>query len=221
MAGVHGDRAVLDHRRSVRRRGARRVLRGLHRAGRSRSWRLAGERAVVCRRRGRGRRRRRAPCRPRARGVLVTDARPRERPAVRRRRSEPRGSRSGRAGTIRSDLEGATLVVTGPGVRPGCRGPLDGLASVVCRVVGRDGARRAHGRVRRTSRSRERTARRPSRRWSKPVCEPAGYDALACGNIGLSFPEAAREEHDALVVEASWLPARVRRSRSSRASRCC
>jgi UDP-N-acetylmuramoylalanine--D-glutamate ligase len=30
-----------------------------------------------------------------------------------------------------------------------------------------------------------------------------GYDALACGNIGLSFPEAAREERDVLVVEVS------------------
>jgi UDP-N-acetylmuramoylalanine--D-glutamate ligase len=31
----------------------------------------------------------------------------------------------------------------------------------------------------------------------------AGLDAVACGNIGRSFPAAAREEHDALVVEAS------------------
>jgi UDP-N-acetylmuramoylalanine--D-glutamate ligase len=30
-----------------------------------------------------------------------------------------------------------------------------------------------------------------------------GVDAVACGNIGRSFPEAAREEHDALVVEVS------------------
>ena len=30
-----------------------------------------------------------------------------------------------------------------------------------------------------------------------------GRDALACGNIGLSFPEAAREDRDVLVVEVS------------------
>jgi UDP-N-acetylmuramoylalanine--D-glutamate ligase len=31
----------------------------------------------------------------------------------------------------------------------------------------------------------------------------AGLDAVACGNIGRSFPSAAREPHDALVVEVS------------------
>jgi UDP-N-acetylmuramoylalanine--D-glutamate ligase len=31
----------------------------------------------------------------------------------------------------------------------------------------------------------------------------AGIDAVACGNIGRSFPEAAREHHDMLVVEVS------------------
>jgi UDP-N-acetylmuramoylalanine--D-glutamate ligase len=31
----------------------------------------------------------------------------------------------------------------------------------------------------------------------------SGVDAVACGNIGRSFPEAAREEHELLVVEAS------------------
>ena len=31
----------------------------------------------------------------------------------------------------------------------------------------------------------------------------AGLDAVACGNIGLPFPTAAREPHDALVVEVS------------------
>jgi UDP-N-acetylmuramoylalanine--D-glutamate ligase len=31
----------------------------------------------------------------------------------------------------------------------------------------------------------------------------AGIDAVACGNIGRSFPELAREDHDLLVVEAS------------------
>ena len=30
-----------------------------------------------------------------------------------------------------------------------------------------------------------------------------GLDAIACGNIGHPFPLAAREGHDALVVEAS------------------
>ena len=48
VAGVHRDRAVLDHRRAVRRRRARRVLRRLHRPRRSRlSGRFAGERVVV------------------------------------------------------------------------------------------------------------------------------------------------------------------------------
>src|SRR4029453_9632640 len=30
-----------------------------------------------------------------------------------------------------------------------------------------------------------------------------GRDAVACGNIGRSFPEVARERHDVLVVEVS------------------
>jgi UDP-N-acetylmuramoylalanine--D-glutamate ligase len=40
----------------------------------------------------------------------------------------------------------------------------------------------------------------------------AGLDAVACGNIGLPFPTAAREPHDALVVEVSSFQLATQRS---------
>jgi len=39
-----------------------------------------------------------------------------------------------------------------------------------------------------------------------------GHDALACGNIGLSFPEAAREDRDVLIVEVSSFQLAVQES---------
>jgi UDP-N-acetylmuramoylalanine--D-glutamate ligase len=45
-----------------------------------------------------------------------------------------------------------------------------------------------------------------------------GVDAVACGNIGRSFPQAAREPHDLLVVEASSFQLALQRSFRPRAS---
>jgi UDP-N-acetylmuramoylalanine--D-glutamate ligase len=45
-----------------------------------------------------------------------------------------------------------------------------------------------------------------------------GVDAVACGNIGRSFPQAAREPHDLLVVEASSFQLARQRSFHPRAS---
>jgi UDP-N-acetylmuramoylalanine--D-glutamate ligase len=100
-----------------------------------------------------------------------------------------------------SDLDGATLVVVSPGVPPdadvvrwaGERGlPVWGeleLGSRLARapliaVTGTNGKTTVTGMV---------TA----------CLRAGGIDAVACGNIGRSFPEAARERHDVLVVEAS------------------
>ena len=44
------------------------------------------------------------------------------------------------------------------------------------------------------------------------ILRAAGLDAVACGNIGYPFPTAAREEHDALVVEASSFQLRTQAS---------
>ena len=46
----------------------------------------------------------------------------------------------------------------------------------------------------------------------------AGMDAVACGNIGRSFAEAARETHDLLVVEASSFQLEVQESFHPRVS---
>jgi len=45
-----------------------------------------------------------------------------------------------------------------------------------------------------------------------------GVDAVACGNIGHPFPQAAREEHDVLVVECSSFQLRMQRTFHPRVS---
>ena len=104
-------------------------------------------------------------------------------------------------GHERSHLEGATLVVTGPGVPE--RAPILGwararglpvwgemeLGARVCdtpylAVTGTNGKTTTTGMI-------------------ASCLRAAGLDAIACGNIGLPFPTAAREGHDALVVECS------------------
>ncbi|HEX5938059.1 MAG TPA: UDP-N-acetylmuramoyl-L-alanine--D-glutamate ligase [Actinomycetota bacterium] len=99
------------------------------------------------------------------------------------------------------DLDGVDLVVVGPGVPP---------AADVIRWAGERGvliwgemelgARLAHvpyvaitgtnGKTTVTS-------------MVEACLRVAGVDAVACGNIGRSFPEAAREDREALVVEVS------------------
>jgi UDP-N-acetylmuramoylalanine--D-glutamate ligase len=100
-----------------------------------------------------------------------------------------------------SHLDGATLIVTSPGVAPdapilrwgrerGLRvwGEME-LGARVCRVpyvavTGTNGKTTTTDLIARCFRA-------------------AGLDAVACGNIGRAFPSAALEDHDALVVECS------------------
>jgi UDP-N-acetylmuramoylalanine--D-glutamate ligase len=100
-----------------------------------------------------------------------------------------------------SHLEGATLVVAGPGVPPEAevlrwareRGlPVWGEMELGARlarvpylaVTGTNGKTTVASMV-------------------EDCLRAGGHDALACGNIGLSFPEAAREAREVLVVEVS------------------
>jgi UDP-N-acetylmuramoylalanine--D-glutamate ligase len=100
-----------------------------------------------------------------------------------------------------ASLEETSLVVVSPGVPPGAaivrdaveRGlPVWGeleLGARLCRapyvgVTGTNGKTTVTAMVEACARA-------------------AGMDAVACGNIGRSFPEVARETHDLLVVEAS------------------
>jgi UDP-N-acetylmuramoylalanine--D-glutamate ligase len=100
-----------------------------------------------------------------------------------------------------SHLEGATLVVAGPGVPPGAdvlrwareRGlPVWGEMELGARltrvpylaVTGTNGKTTVASMI-------------------EACLRTGGHDALACGNIGLSFPEAAREDREVLIVEVS------------------
>jgi len=112
-----------------------------------------------------------------------------------------RGVRVLSGGHEPSHLEGATLVVTGPGVPD--RAPILGwararglpvwgemeLGARVCEtpylaVTGTNGKTTTTGMI-------------------ASCLRAGGLDAVACGNIGRPFPTAARERHDALVVECS------------------
>jgi UDP-N-acetylmuramoylalanine--D-glutamate ligase len=100
-----------------------------------------------------------------------------------------------------SHLHDATLVVTGPGVPPSAdiltwvreRGlPLWGELELGARL-----ATAPYVAVTGTNGKTTTTA------MVESCARAAGLDAVACGNIGRPFPEAAREDHDVLVVEAS------------------
>ncbi|MEX2421467.1 MAG: UDP-N-acetylmuramoyl-L-alanine--D-glutamate ligase, partial [Actinomycetota bacterium] len=98
-------------------------------------------------------------------------------------------------------LEGATLVVASPGVRPD--------APVLRWARERDvpvwgemelGARLARVPYLAVTGTNGKTT---TTGMLAACLRAAGLDAVACGNIGRPFPAAAREDHDALVVEAS------------------
>ncbi len=106
-----------------------------------------------------------------------------------------------------SHLDGASLVVASPGVTPDApvlswaaeRGiPIWGeleLGARLCRVpyvaiTGTNGKTTTTGMV-------------------SAILRAGGLDAIACGNIGHPFPVAAREGHEALVVEASSFQLRL------------
>ena len=200
VARVHRDRPVLDHRRALRRGRARRVLRGLHRPRRTRlSGRFAGGAS------GRGRRGGR---RHRLGASAVGGGRRRPRDGdpsgdrrAGRRRAPALGVEVRTGGHDPSHLEGATLVVTGPGVPPDAevlrwareRGlPIWGEMELGARL-----ARAPYLAVTGTNGKTTVTA------MIEACLRAGGRDALACGNIGLSFPEAALQERDVLVVEVS------------------
>jgi UDP-N-acetylmuramoylalanine--D-glutamate ligase len=104
-------------------------------------------------------------------------------------------------------LDGASLVVASPGVPPDApvlgwaveRGvPVWGeleLGARICRapylaVTGTNGKTTTTGML-------------------ASILRAGGFDAIACGNIGYPFPIAAREGHEALVVEASSFQLRL------------
>jgi UDP-N-acetylmuramoylalanine--D-glutamate ligase len=132
--------------------------------------------------------------------VLVTEARPEEDlSTVAELRASGIEVRAG--GHDPSHLEGATLLLTGPGVPPDAevlrwareRGlPVWGEMELGARL-----ARAPYLAVTGTNGKTTVTS------MIEACLRAGGYDALACGNIGLSFPEAAREERDVLVVEVS------------------
>jgi UDP-N-acetylmuramoylalanine--D-glutamate ligase len=98
-------------------------------------------------------------------------------------------------------FEGATLVVTGPGVPPDAdvlRWARDrGLEVWGEMELGARLARAPYLAVTGTNGKTTVTS------MIEGALRAAGHDALACGNIGLSFPEAAREDREVLVVEVS------------------
>lgn len=105
------------------------------------------------------------------------------------------------SGHTQAQLDGATLVVASPGVRPDAevlrwarelRLPVWGemeLGARLCRtpyvaVTGTNGKTTVTAMI-------------------EACLRADGRDAVACGNIGRPFPEVARESHDVLVVEVS------------------
>jgi UDP-N-acetylmuramoylalanine--D-glutamate ligase len=133
-------------------------------------------------------------------GVLVTESLPEaDVPSATELRELGVAVRTG--GHDRSHLDGATLVVVGPGVSPDAdvirwareRGlPVWGEMELGARI-----ARAPYLAVTGTNGKTTVTA------MIEACLRAGGHDALACGNIGLSFPEAAGQEHDVLVVEVS------------------
>jgi UDP-N-acetylmuramoylalanine--D-glutamate ligase len=132
--------------------------------------------------------------------VVVTDARPEaELSSLRELRAE--GIEVLAGGHDPTTLDDASLVVVSPGVPPdaevlrwaGDRGlPVWGeleLGARLCRVP--------YAAVTGTNGKTTVTA------MIEACLRADGRDAVACGNIGRSFPEVAREPHDLLVVEAS------------------
>lgn len=98
-------------------------------------------------------------------------------------------------------IDGTTLVVVSPGVPPAS--PLFRRAVDVGIPVWGElelGARLARGPYAAVTGTNGKTT---VTAMVEACARAGGLDALACGNIGRSFPEAALERHDLLVVEAS------------------
>jgi UDP-N-acetylmuramoylalanine--D-glutamate ligase len=131
--------------------------------------------------------------------VLVTEERDGDEPTVADLRARGIEVRTG--GHEPRHLADATLVVVGPGVPPDAevvrwaeeRGlPIWGEMEL--------GARLARGPYVAVTGTNGKTT---VTSMVEACLRAAGHDALACGNIGHPFPEAAREDRDVLVVEVS------------------
>ncbi len=119
-------------------------------------------------------------------------------------------------GHDRSHLEGATLVVTGPGVPT--RAPILDWARELGVPVWSEmelGARLASAPYVAVTGTNGKTT---TTGMIQACLRADGVDAVACGNIGHPFPEAAREGHDALVVECSSFQLRMQTSFHPRVS---
>ncbi len=98
-------------------------------------------------------------------------------------------------------LDGATLVVVSPGVAPSA--PIVAWAREQGLPVWGElelGARLARAPYLAVTGTNGKTT---TTGMIAACLRAAGVDAVACGNIGRAFPAAAREEHEALVVECS------------------
>lgn len=172
------------------------------------SGRFAGERAVVVGAGVAGTGSARALSAEGAR-VLVTEARP-ESDVSSAAELRTLGIDVRTGGHDLSQLDGATLVVTGPGVAPDTdvlrwareRGlPIWGEMELGARLVSAPylAVTGTNGKTTVTA-------------MIEACLRAGGHDALACGNIGLSFPEAARQDRDVLVVEVSSFQLAVQES---------
>lgn len=132
--------------------------------------------------------------------VRVTDVRPADR-LVDAARLQSLGAEVRAGGHDPSDLEGATVVVVSPGVPPSAEVvmwarardvPVWGEMELGARLVGVPylAVTGTNGKTTTTG-------------MIAACLREDGIDAVACGNIGLPFPAAARGDHDALVVEVS------------------
>ena len=134
-------------------------------------------------------------------GVVVTEVRPEAEvsSAADELRSLGIEVRAGRQDA--ADLDGVTLVVVGPGIPPAAEVrrwaeersiPVWGEMELGARL-----ARVPYLAVTGTNGKSTVTA------MVEASLRASGVDAIACGNIGRSFPAAALEDHEALVVEVS------------------
>ena len=115
-----------------------------------------------------------------------------------------------------SHLEGATLVVTGPGVP--ARSPVLGWARARGLPVWSEmelGARLAEVPYIGVTGTNGKTT---TTAMIEACLRADGIDAVACGNIGHPFPEAAREGREVLVVECSSFQLRMQESFHPRVS---
>jgi len=113
-------------------------------------------------------------------------------------------------------LDGATLVVTGPGVSE--RAPVLGWARERGVPIWGElelGARLASAPYVAVTGTNGKTT---TTGMIEACLRAGGIDAVACGNIGRPFPEAARAGHDALVVECSSFQLRLQDSFHPRVS---